>query len=92
MHSNLLHAGSSAVGPSQNSREGKLGLLPWGSLLHRQPEGRPSVLSALHRHLRWDGECMSRIQRDQRQVLVRAILRGSGESRRERKLRGISGS
>lgn len=46
--------------PPKTAGKGKLGLLPCGSHLHRQPEGRPLVLSGLHRHLRRKEECISR--------------------------------
>lgn len=78
--------------PPKTAGKGKLGLHPCGSHLHRQPEGRALVLSGLHIHLRKGREGISRIQIEERQVLVRAILHGSGESRGERKLCGVSGS
>lgn len=46
--------------PPKTAGKGKLGLLPCGSHLHMQPEGRPLVLSGLHRHLRREEECISR--------------------------------
>lgn len=78
--------------PPKTAGKDKLGLLPCGSHLHRQPEGRPLVLSDVHRHLRRKEECTSSIQRGERQVLVRAILYGSRESRGERKTCRIKGS
>lgn len=71
--------------PSKAAGKGNLGLLPCGSHLQRQPEGRPFVLSGPHRHHRKEEECINSIQREERQVLVRAILHGNRESRGERK-------